>query len=186
MIRILFWYSPILSGLLTSLHILEGLVFYSDSPLLFFYRFCRKTSFPSDKINEKAQVFKVHVTLFMVPSLLGELCCHIAALYKQTRIENKATVYLVKNNQLVTRHRHHRNVISLAGHCLSFALNLLETFLHINALYFLFDFETVTMIRNLNFFFIPSIIFTVHPLIETLFSETLRENLFPKVLYSPF
>ena len=118
----------------------------------------------------------------MGPSLIAEMCTHIAVLVKQTRIENKATVFLVKNNQLVTRQRHHRNIISSLGHFLSFSLSLFETFLHMNALYFFFDFEMVTMIRNLNFFFLPSIKFTVYPLIETMFSETLRESLFPKLL----
>ena len=182
--KILYWFGPILSGLLTSLHIIEGLVSFSDTPMLFYYSFCRKTPFPSDMIDEVI-VFKIYVTFFMAPSLVGEMCCHVSVLFKQTRIENKASVYLVKNNELVTRHRHHRNVISAAGHFISFALNLLETFLHINALYFFFDFETVTLIRNLNFFFLPSTKFTIYPLIETLFSETLRESLFPKVLYSP-
>ena len=185
-IKFLYWYSPVVSGLLTSLHICEGLFLFPDNPMLFYYSFCKKTPFPSDMINENAIVFKIYVTLFITPSLIAEMCSHIAILIKQTRIENNATVYMVKDDQLVSRQRHHRNVISAVGHFVSFALNLFETFLHIYALYFFFDFETVTILRNLNFFFLPSIKFSIYPLIETLFSETLRGTLFPKIVYAPF
>ena len=185
-IKFLYWYSPVVSGLLTSLHIFEGLFLFPDNPMLFYYSFCKKTPFPSDMINENAIVFKIYVTLFITPSLIAEMCSHIAILIKQTRIENNATVYMVKDDQLVSRQRHHRNVISAVGHFVSFALNLFETFLHIYALYFFFDFETVTILRNLNFFFLPSIKFSIYPLIETLFSETLRGTLFPKIVYAPF
>ena len=183
--KFLYWYSPVLSGLLTSLHIVEGLFFYPDNPMIFYYSFCKKTSFPSDMINEVI-IFKIYVTLFIIPSLIAEMCSHIAILIKQTSIENNATVYMVKNDQLVSRQRHHRNVISAMGHFVSFALNLFETFLHIYALYFFFDLETVTIVRNLNFFFLPSIKLSIYPLIETLFSETLRDTLFPKIVYTPF
>ena len=170
-----------LSAILTSLHTIEGFIHFPDNPMIFYYSFCKKTPLPTDRVHEMI-VFQIYVTFFMVPSLIAEMFTHIAVLVKQTRIETKATVFLVKNNQLVTRQRHHRNIISSFGHFLSFALNLCETFLHMNALYFFFDFEMVTMIRNLNFFFLPSIKFTIYPLIETLFSETLRESLFPKLL----
>ena len=184
-IRFLLWFSPVLSGLLTTLHITENIVLFPDKPMLFYYSYCKKTSFPSDMINEII-VFKIYVTIFMIPSLIAEMCSHITILVKQTRIENKATVYMVKNNQRISRQRHHRNVISAVGHFLSFALNLFETFLHINALYFFFDLETVTLIRNLNFFFLPSIKFAIYPLVETLFSETLCNSLLPQIVYVPF
>ena len=51
----------------------------------------------------------VMLNLFMwciVPSLVAELCVHVAVLVKQTRIESRATVYVVKNNVLVSRQRH--------------------------------------------------------------------------------
>ena len=183
--KFLYWYSPVLSGILTTLHIIEGYFRFPDKPMIFYYSFCMKTSFPSDVINEVI-VFKIYVTIFMIPSLIAEMCSHIAVLVKQTRIENKATVYMVKNDQRISRQRHQRNVISAVGHFLSFALNLFETFLHIYALYFIFDFETVTIIRNLNFFFLPSIKFAIYPLVETLFSETLRDSLLPQIMYAPF
>ena len=184
-IRFLFWFSPVLSGILTTLHIIEGYFRFPDNPMIFFYSFCKKTSFPSDMINEII-VFKIYVTIFMIPSLIAEMCSHITILVKQTRIENKATVYMVKNGRRISRQRHHRNVVSAVGHFLSFVLNLFETFLHINALFFFFDMETVTIIRNLNFFFLPSIKFAIYPLVETLFSETLRDSLLPQIVYVPF
>ena len=42
--------------------------------------------------------------------MLG-LCFHLCILVKQTRIESRATVYIVKNDRLVSRMRHQRNVI---------------------------------------------------------------------------
>ena len=42
--------------------------------------------------------------------MLG-LCFHLSILVKQTRIESRATVYIVKNDRLVSRMRHQRNVI---------------------------------------------------------------------------
>ena len=101
--------------------------------------------------------------------------------------KNKATFYIIKNNQRVSRQRHQRNVISAVGHFLSFAISMLETFLLVNAFYFLKDIETVTTVRNVNMFLIPSINFFVYPFIETLFSENLRESFFcksPKTWYS--
>ena len=186
MIKFLYWYSPILSVLIMILHIIENFLRYPTTPMLFYYSCCKKSPYPSNLIDD-AMIFKIFVTLVMTPSLIAEMCIHISVLIKQTRIENKATVYIIKNNQRVSRQRHQRNVISAVGHFLSFSISILETFLLVNAFYFLKDIETVTIVRNLNMFLIPSINFFVYPFIETLFSENLRERFFcksPKTWYS--
>ena len=183
--KFLYRYSPVLSALLMTTHIIENFVRYPNNPMLFYYSFCKKSPFPSDLIDD-VMIFKIFVTLVITPSLIAEMCIHIAVLVKQTRIENNATVYIVKNDQRVSRQRHQRNVISALGHFVSFALSMLETFLLVHAFYFIKDFETVTTVRNLNMFLIPSINFFVYPFIETLFSEKLRESFCksPKTWYA--
>ena len=171
--KYLYWYSPILSAMIMSLHIIENVVRYPDTPILFCYSFCKKSPFPPYLFNEIV-VFNSFVAFIMTPSLIAEMCIHITVLVKQTNIENRASVYIVKNDQRVSRQRHTRNVISAVGHFLSFALSMLETFLLVHAFYFFKDIETVATIRNVNMFLLPSIIFLVYPLIETLFSENLR------------
>ena len=183
--KFLYRYSPVLSALLMTTHIIENFARYPNNPMLFYYSFCKKSPFPSDLIDD-AMTFKIFVTIVITPSLIAEMCIHIAVLVKQTRIENNATVYIVKNDQRVSRQRHQRNVISALGHFVSFALSMLETFLLVHAFYFIKDFETVTTVRNLNMFLIPSINFFVYPFIETLFSEKLRESFCksPKTWYA--
>ena len=175
-IKILYWYSPLLSALTMFLHIIESIFrFFPNNPMLFYYSFCKKSPFPSDMIDDVV-IFKMFVTIIMAPSLIAEMCVHIAVLVKQTKIENNAEDFIVKNDQRVSRQRHQRNVISAVGHSLSFALSMTETGLIVNAFYFLKDLETVTTVRNLNMFLIPSINFFVYPLIETAFSENLRQT----------
>ena len=133
MIKFLYWYSPILSALIMILHIIENFLRYPTTPMLFYYSFCKKSPFPSDLIDD-AMTFKIFVTIVITPSLIAEMCIHIAVLVKQTKTENNATVYIIKNDQRVSRQRHQRNVISLLGHFVSFAVNSAEAalFLHAN------------------------------------------------------
>ena len=173
--KFLYWYSPILSGLTMTLHIIESLMLYSDKPMLFHYSFCKKTPFSSD-LYDNVHIMKIGVTIIMIPSMIAEMCIHIAVLVKQTQIENNASVYIVKNDQRVSRQRHQRNVVSAMGHFGSFAFRMLETFLVIHAFYFIDDFETLTIAWNLSMFFIPSINFFIYPFIETLFSNNLLEG----------
>ena len=156
-----------------TLHITESFVLYSGNPMLFHYSFCRKTPFSRD-LYENVNVIRIFLTVIMIPSVISEMCIHIAVLIKQTKIENSASVFIIKNDQHVSRQRHKRNVVSAMGNFLSFALRMLETFLVIHAFYFIDDLETLTLIWNLSMFFIPSITFSLYPLIETLFSENLR------------
>ena len=173
--KFLYWYSPILTGLIMTLHIMESLMLHSDSPMLFHYSFCMKTPFSSE-LYDTVNVMRSVVALIMIPSMIAEMCLHIAVLLKQTRIENNASVYIVKNDQQVSRQRHKRNVVSALGHSMSFALRFVEVFLVIYAFNFIDDVETLTIAWNLSMFFIPSISFFLYPLIETLFSDNLRQG----------
>ena len=168
-VKFLYWYSPVLSGLIITLHIIENLVLLSNNPMLFHYSFCKKTPFSSD-LFVNVNIMKIFMAIVMIPSMIVEMCFHIAVLVKQTRIENNASVYIVKNDQRVSRHRHQRNVISAMGHFLSFALRMLEVSLMIHTSFFI-DFP---IHWTLNMFFIPSINFFIYPFIETLFSDNLR------------
>ena len=173
-LNILFWFSPALSAILIVLQIGENFVRFSDRPVLFYYSYCAKTPFPAEVVGDLA-VFKL-MMLCTVPVLIGEMCCHIAIFAKQWQIESRATVYVIKNNRLVSRQRHHRNVVSATGHVVSFVVSIAETTLLIKAFYFLSDSEeTFVMIRNINMFLIPSIYFVVYPFIQTIFSDTLRD-----------
>ena len=183
--KFLYWYSPFLSGLVMTLHIIENFIHYPVNPILFCYSFCKKSPFPSE-FTDVNLIFKIFVIMIMTPSLIGELCIHTAVLVKQTKIENNASVYIIKNGHRVSRQRHQRNVISAMGHFVTFAISMLETFLLVHAFYFITNIETLTNVRNLSMFFIPSIKFFVYPFIETMFSENLRDSLCrsPKTFYA--
>ena len=183
--KFLYWYSPFLSGLVMTLHIIENFVQFPGNPILFCYSFCKKSSFPSD-FTDVNFIFKIFVIMIMTPSLIGEMCIHIAVLVKQTKIENNASVYIIKNGHHVSRQRHQRNVVSAMGHFVTFAISMLETFLLVHAFYFITNVETLTNVRNLSMFFIPSIKFFVYPFIETMFSENLRDSFCrsPKTWYA--
>ena len=90
----------------------------------------------------------------------------------------RATVFEVRDNQLVPNHqRHQRNVVSALGHFLSFATCMVQLGLWIPAYYFLSDGPLMNL-RSLNTFLMPSFNFCVYPLIQTLFSENVRNSLF--------
>ena len=93
---------------------------------------------------------------------------------KQTRIESRATVHEVKDNRLVSRQRHQRNVISAFGHFASFLLNLTNTLLMIPNFYG----QEGNNLHVLFAFFVPSFNFFLTPLIETVCTESLRQSLF--------
>ena len=109
-LKLLLWFSPTLSALLIVLQIGENFVRFSDSPVLFYYSYCAKTTFPMEDIDDLV-VFKL-LMLCTVPVLIGEMCCHIAILVKQWQIESKATVYIIKNNRRVSRQRHRRGAFT--------------------------------------------------------------------------
>ena len=103
------------------------------------------------------------------------MCGHCSYIELNSRIEARATVYeVMKDNRLVSRQRHQRNVISAFGHFASFLLNLANNLLMIPAGY---GSERGTYFA-LFAFFIPSTNFFLTPLIETACSESLRRSLF--------
>ena len=84
----------------------------------------------------------------------------------------------MRGGRLVSRQRHQRNVVSVFGHFVNFVFSLVQSLGLFTGFYFLSGSdETAAMIRDLTAFFIPSYLFCVCPLIETLLSENLRESL---------
>ena len=69
--------------------------------------------------------------------------------------------------------------MSAVGHFVSFILSICQQLLLIPAFYFFSESPeaTIMVVRNLGMFLIPSIHFLVYPLVETAFSENLRESL---------
>ena len=155
----------------------EALSMYGlNSPSLFFYSYCAKVHFYPD-VKKKSIVFMVY-GLFSIACLISEMGCHLAILLKQTSIEKRANVYVIKNNRLVSNHRHTRNIVSALGHFATFAICMVQLFLLMNAfVFFIEDKEMLVSMRSLTMFFMPATEFLIYPLIETIFSERLRSTL---------
>ena len=175
--KLLIWFSPLLSGIYSTFRIMENLVRYGlGSPPLFYYSYCGKTPFPTNLINE-SKVYLVHGMICIV-CLVSEIFCHITILVKQTKIESRANIYVLKDNKVVSTKRHHRNIVSAVGHLASFFISMAQVSFLIYAFYFSFEDEgIVAMTRLLTLFFVPATEFFMYPLIETIFSETLRGTL---------
>ena len=63
------------------------------------------------------------------------------------------------------------------GHFVSFILTILQFALLLNTFYFFVeDVEILATMRTLVFFFVPATEFLIHPMVETIFSEKLRET----------
>ena len=70
-----------------------------------------------------------------------------------------------------------RNVVSVFGHFAAFLMSIAQILGLFTGFYFLsISDETAVVMRDLTAFFIPSYVFCVYPLIETLLSENLRES----------
>ena len=138
---------------------------------MFGFSYCAKTPFPTH-LSDELKVFSLYLCISF-PCLVAELCTHIVILVKQTRIEARATVYEVKNNQLISRQRHQRNVVSAFVHFVVFLLNLAYNLLMIPAGY-----NSERNAYSLIVFCIPSYNFFIIPFIETMCAENLRKSLF--------
>ena len=151
-------------------------VYGLDSTVLFYYSYCVKAPFYPG-IKNKSIVFLVYL-IFAVASLISEMGCHITILVKQTQIESKANLYVLKDNKVVSNQRHHRNIVSALGHFATFIISMVQLLLIMNTFYFVFENEEILVtIGTLTLFFNPAIEFFVYPLIETIFSERLRGTL---------
>ena len=78
-----------------------------------------------------------------------------------------------------------RNVVSVFGHFAAFLMSIAQILGLFTGFYFLsISDETAVVMRDLTAFFIPSYVFCVYPLMETLLSENLRES-FARMSWRP-
>ena len=118
---------------------------------MFFYSYCGKTPFHADVVNES--IIFLAFGLECITCLVSGMACHLIILFKQTRIESAAGVYMLKNNRVVSSRRHQRNIVSFMGHFVSFILTILQFALLLNTYYFFVeDVEILATMRTLVFF----------------------------------
>ena len=166
-----------MSGIFATFHLVEVVSLNGlDSPSLFFFSYCAKVPFHPE-VKKKSIIFLVY-GIFAIASLVSEMGCHLTILFRQTRIESRANVYVLKDNKVVSNQRHHRNIVSALGHFATFIICMAQLFLLMNTFYFFIENEEILVtMRSLNMLFIPAIEFFIYPLIETIFSERLRGTL---------
>ena len=167
--------APFTSVLFTTLYLVENVAIngLGSSPCLFFFSYCGKTPFYPNVVSTSI-VFLVY-GLVCITCLVSGMCCQVVIFLKHTRIESKASVYVLKDNQIISSQRHHRNVVSFMGHFVSFIITMAQFSLLLNTYYFfLEDEEMLATMRTLLYYFSPAIEFFIHPMVETIFSESLR------------
>ena len=170
-------FSPIISGILVTFHLVESLSFYHDDYLLFYYRYCSNINFSLLEMSTFSVTIKI-VTCLSVLSLTAELCCHIVIYKKKTNIESRAQVYEVRGYQLVSQMRHQRNMVSIFGHFLTFSVILGRNIAFVIIVYIVTDVTLLLRMQSLLIFLDPCIVFGVCPFIETMSSSSLRNSLF--------
>ena len=165
-----------MSFIISSFHIVEEISSNGiDSSDLFFLSYCGKAPFDPG-VKKKSILFFVYGILAII-CLVLEMGCHIIVLFKQTRIETRASVYILKDNRVVSNQRHNRNIVSTLGHFASFMISMAQLFLLFYSLYFFVeDEEIMSKMRTLTMFLSPATEFLLYPLIETIFSERLRST----------
>lgn len=118
---------------------------------------------------------KVYLLCAILSRVL-ELGVHITILVKQTQIESRAEVYVIKGNMVVCGQRHQRNIVSAFGHFLSFLLSICHLFV-IPVLFCVnYNSSGPSYVCNLMTFLFPSFNFSIYPLIETVFSDNLMNT----------
>ena len=153
---------------------------HNDDPFRVFYSFCAKTPFPLETVHKY-----IYIKLYILGTVLShfvEFGVYIAILIKQSKIESSASsVYILKNNQCVSNRRHQRNMVSALGHFSSCIISIIITltFVFPPIMIFLVGVPPNSrLISHFIAFSFPTINFFVYPLIETMCTENLRNNLF--------
>ena len=153
---------------------------HSEDPLRVFYSFCAKTPFPLETVHKYVYI-KAYI-LGTVLSHFVEFGIYIAILIKQTKIEsNASTVYIFKDKKCVSSSRHTRNVVSALGHFVSCIISITVTLTFVAPPAFMVLISGPSdppLICDFIVFSFPTINFVVYPLIETMCTENLRNNLF--------
>ena len=168
---ILLWLSPFLGGTLSTIYMVENVV--QENSFAFFFSYCRKTSFDPEMISKL--VVSNSLVFITTMSIICEFLAHILIFSKKTSIESRAQVYEIRGNRMVCELRHQRNVVSVLGHFLSFAITLIQLIIFAVGVYTLK--ESILTLAKLNAFHNPCINFFIHPLIETLSTHNIRQSL---------
>ena len=178
LMTLLHWSSPAITALVLALHTGENILLHRDHPLMFHYSYCSKSPFPYPVLKDMVML-SVYVTILAKLSLITILLIYIFIFFKLNQLQTEVTLHVVLPAP-VTRFRHQRNVISAKAHFLSFLVTLAVTTLILASSYgVIYNSDTGNKnIVELSIFFLPSVIFVVNPLIETMFSENLRDSLF--------
>ena len=177
--RFLCLFSPTLSAVLVTFLFVELILFHYDEHMFFHYRYCSNMKYSTLEASKLADLITVKIfSSFSILILITELCCHIVIYNKKTNIESRAQVYEIRGNQLVSQMRHHRNVVSILGHFLTFSIILSHYIIFASAFYIVPDTTLLLRIQCFLHFLDPCIIFFICPFIETMSSGTLRDNLF--------
>ena len=166
--------APLASGLFTTMYLAENVAVHGlgSPPGLFFFSYCAKTPFQADFVPDS--IIFLAFGIDCIACLVSAMVCHLVILVKQSRIDSRAAVYVLKNNMVVSGQRHHRNVVSFTGHFVSFILTIAQFALMLNTFYFFVEAkEVLATMRNLVQFLFPATEFLIYPLIETICSESL-------------
>ena len=176
--KFLYWSSPAITALILALHTGENLILHGDHPLMFYFSYCAKTPFPFPLLKDMI-MFSFYVTIVTIMSLVTILLIYIFIFIKLSQLQSSATLYFVSPVP-DTRFRHQRNVVSAKGHFISFLVTLFATTLILASAFgivYNLDLSNKSIVE-LGVFLLPSVSFVVNPLVETMFSDNLRESLF--------
>lgn len=175
---LLYWSSPAVTALILALHTCENIMLHRDHPLMFHYSYCSKSPFPFPVLKDMLML-SVYVTILAKLSLITIMLIYIFIFCKLNQLQSAATLHFVLPAP-ATRFRHQRNVISAKAHFLSFLVTLAVTTLILASSFgAIYNSDTSNKsIVELSLFFIPSVSFVVNPLVETIFSDNLRDSLF--------
>ena len=61
-VNVVLWFSPVLSGVIQTMHVAENFAFFGDNPYLFHYSYCANTHFIPD-VSSELLVLKVALSL---------------------------------------------------------------------------------------------------------------------------
>ena len=172
---LLYWSSPATTALTLALHTGENIILHGDHPLMFYFSYCAKTPFPFPVLKDMV-MFSFYVSVSAILSLVTILLIYSFIFFKLNQLQSSATLHF-EFPAPATRFRHQRHVVSAKGHFLSFLVTLFAT-TSILALAFGNLDSSNKSIVELSIFLLPSVSFIVNPLVETMFSDNLRESLF--------
>ena len=175
---LLYWSTPAVTAFILALHTGENIILHGDHPLMFYFSYCAKTPFPFPVLKDMVML-SFYVSISAMLSLVTILLIYTFIFFKLNQLQSSATLHL-EFPAPATRFRHQRHVVSAKGHFLSFLVTLFATTLILASSFgIVYNLDSSnTSIVELCVFLLPSVSFVVNPLVETMFSDNLRESLF--------